>query len=338
MQSDLPVTLHGESAILRPGMRMTRQVANAYRDSPAATVSQAIQAIRQGQPWREVVRREYAETNPWLHQIIVDRARVRFFDEHPFPPNSLVLDVGAGWGQITLPLSAHHRVVAVEPTPERLEFIMAAAEQELRAERIYFLQADFIDVEFGPVFDRICCIGVLEWVAKFRPDGDPRAIQLEFLRRLRASLKPGGQCIVGIENRLGLKYVLGARDDHSGLRQTHVFDATLAASRYRAQTEEPLRVFTYSLAEYDELFRQAGFSRISAFGAYPDYKLPEVIIPLDPPGTLSRYILEHDLPPDHDGLDGHLLPNQDELRSHYRSLAAMQIAHVFAPSFFFTLG
>jgi hypothetical protein len=97
-------------------------------------------------------------------------------------------------------------------------------------------------------------------------------------------------------------------------------------------------VFTYSLAEYDELFRQAGFARISAFGAYPDYKLPEVIMPLDPPAALSQYILEHGLPPDHDGVDGHLLPNQDELRSHYRSLAEMQIAHVFAPSFFFMLG
>jgi SAM-dependent methyltransferase len=338
MHADLPVILRGEPAILRPGKRVARTVAHAYRDTPAPTASRVIQAVRAGRPWREAVRDEYAHDNSWLCRIIADPARARFFDDQPLAPDSLVLDVGAGWGQMTLPLAAQHRVVAVEPTPERLEFIMAAAEQERRAERIYFLEADFLEVKFEPVFDAVCCIGVLEWVPKFRPEGEPRAVQLEFLRRLRASLKPDGRAIVGIENRLGLKYLLGARDDHTGLRHTHVFDAALAAARYRSQTEEALRVFTYSLAEYKTLFREAGFIQVSACAAFPDYKLPEVILPLDPPEILNRHILEQGLPPDHDGMDGHLLPNQDELRSHYRSLAEMQLAHAFAPSFFFTLG
>ena len=37
---------------------------------------------------------------------------------------------------------------------------------------------------------------------------------------------------------------------------------------------------------------------------------------------------------EHDGVDGSPLPNQEELRSHSLSLARMNLAHYFAPSFF----
>ena len=100
-----------------------------------------------------------------------------------------------------------------------------------------------------PIFDLVCCIGVLEWVPKFQ-GGDPRKVQLAFLRRMRSTLRPGGKCYVGIENRLGLKYFMGGRDDHTGQRNVGVFDQTLAAAKHRTITGEELRVFTYSHAEY----------------------------------------------------------------------------------------
>ena len=84
-----------------------------------------------------------------------------------------MLDIGAGWGQTALPLSRAHEVAALEPTPERLAFIRAAAVQEGVTKRLHFIQADFFDVEFETKFDLVTCIGVLEWVPKFRP-GDPR--------------------------------------------------------------------------------------------------------------------------------------------------------------------
>jgi len=337
MPDSIQMTLGGKPVILRPGERVAQKVANAYRDTPASATARVLAAIRNGIPWREAVRQEYAEKNPWLYHIITHPDRARFIESHPPASGSWALDIGAGWGQITLPLTRHCQVVAVEPTPERMDFIHAAAEQERQHHKISFLEASFLELELPPVFDYVCCIGVLEWVAQFHREGSPRAVQVDFLRRIRNALRAGGRCCLGIENRLGLKYLMGARDDHTTLALVNTFDAHLAAKKYQALMGDELRVFTYSLPEYQELFHEAGFTRISAYAAFPDYKLPSMILPLAEPETLNAHILGAPLPPEHDGVDGHLLENQKELGSTYRSLAKMGIAHYFAPSFFFLL-
>jgi 2-polyprenyl-3-methyl-5-hydroxy-6-metoxy-1,4-benzoquinol methylase len=310
----------------------------SYRDTAANTLRAIIAAVEEGKPWREVIAEHYAQINPWLHAIVTSPTRDLFFRLHPPAAGARVLDLGSGWGQIALPLARRGdlAVTALEPTPERLDFIHAVARQEGLANRMHFLQTDFQSVEFGPEFDLVICVGVLEWVPKFAP-GEPRAVQLDFLRRVRRALRPGGALVVGIENRLGLKYLLGARDDHTGQRQISVLDAHLAAARHQAATGEELRAFTYSLEEYLKLFREAGFATIGTHGAFPDYKLPQLILSCDDVPAFNRQLGDTPLPPEHDGIDGQILPDAAIFRSHYYSLARLGVAHVFCPSYFFEL-
>ena len=309
-----------------------------YRDTAAEQLRTITAAVANGRPWREMVAEQYAQSQPWLHAIVTSPTRDLFFRQFPPRERARVLDVGAGWGQIALPFARRGdlTVAALEPTPERLAFIQAAAQQERIAERMYFIQANFQEVTFQPVFDLVCCIGVLEWVPKFRA-GEPRQLQIEFLRRMRSTLRPGGKCCVGIENRLGLKYVLGGRDDHTSQHLVSVFDAELAAAKHLAGTGQALRVFTYTHAEYALLFSEAGFTRVETYAAYPDYKLAQLILPFDSPAEINKTLLQVTIPPEHDGVDGHLLPNAADCVSHYRSLARMGVAHFFCPSFFFIL-
>jgi 2-polyprenyl-3-methyl-5-hydroxy-6-metoxy-1,4-benzoquinol methylase len=311
---------------------------DSYRDTAEENLRAIVQEVEKGVPWRAAVAARYATGHPWLHQIITSPARALFFRRHPPPPGARILDIGAGWGQIALPLAreANTLVTALEPTSERLAFIRAAATQEGLAGRMHFVQADFLDLEFEPVFDLVCCIGVLEWVPKFR-SGEPRGLQLDFLRRVRAALGPGGRCCLGIENRFGLKYLLGSRDDHTGRKNISVFDATLAAARHQALAGEELRVFTYTFAEYEALFREAGFGSIETHAAFPDYKLPELILPFASPAALNQALLDGPIPAEHDGSDGQPLPHPEEYISHYRSLARLGLAQYFCPSFFFIL-
>lgn len=308
-----------------------------YRDAPAGELDGLIAEISSGRPWREAVSALYAESNPWLHRIVTDPCRDLFFRMNPPPSGSLVLDVGAGWGQLSLPLAAANRVVALEPTPERLGFLRAAARQEGLDGRMGFLQADFQALEFGPRFDLVCCVGVLEWVGRFG-EGDPRALQLDFLRRLRACLAPGGRLVVGIENRLGLKYLLGVPDDHTGLPGVSVLDREAAARRHLELTGRPLRVLTYSLSEYETLFAEAGLRAPRAWGAWPDYKLPSRVLPVGP--ALESAVLSGPAVPEHNGYNGApLAPElQEALASHYRSLARLGMAGAFAPSFYLEAG
>jgi 2-polyprenyl-3-methyl-5-hydroxy-6-metoxy-1,4-benzoquinol methylase len=327
-------THRGQSVSLQPGEAWTPSAAeDTYRDAPANELWEIVKAIRSGQPWRDVVSSRYAKSNPWLHQIVTSPKRDLFFRQHPPKSGAKVLDIGSGWGQIALPLArdAKAEVVALEPTPERLAFIQAAAQQEGVANRMYFLQADFFDVEFESRFDLITCIGVLEWVPKFR-NGDPREVQIEFLRRARNLLAPDGQLVIGIENRLGLKYLLGAPDDHLGTPNIAVYDATLASQKWLTQSGQPLRSFTFTRAELAELLATAGFRETTFFAALPDYKLPERIIPFGP--ATNDHFASSNFIPEHDGVSGQPLTIQDELNSHYRSLAALGIASDFVPSFF----
>jgi hypothetical protein len=170
-------------------------------------------------------------------------------------------------------------------------------------------------------------------VPKFRP-GDPREVQIDFLRRARSLLAPNGRLVVGIENRLGLKYLLGAADDHIGIPGIAVYDAELASKKRLAQCGQPLRSFTYTRVELEQMFNAAGFRDLRFFAALPDYKLPQQIIPLDPPGLLDEYFLQDHFVPEHDGSNGRLLDIQDELRSHYRSVAQLGVSRFFTPSYF----
>jgi 2-polyprenyl-3-methyl-5-hydroxy-6-metoxy-1,4-benzoquinol methylase len=325
---------HGQSFSLNAGEAWTPQsAAETYRDTPAGELWDIVRTVRSGQPWREVVASHYAKTNPWLHQIVTSPKRDLFFRQHPPKAGARILDIGSGWGQIALPLARETstEVVALEPTPERLAFVQAAAQQDGVAGRMYFLQGDFFEVEFSERFDLVTCIGVLEWVPKFR-NGDPHDVQIEFLRRARARLAPGGQLVIGIENRLALKYLLGAPDDHIGSPNIAVYDAALASGKWLKQSGEPLRSFTFTRGELAELLVTAGFREATFFAALPDYKLPELILPLGQ--STNDHFASDKFIPEHDGCSGQPLAVQAELRSHYRSLAQMGIADNFVPSFF----
>jgi 2-polyprenyl-3-methyl-5-hydroxy-6-metoxy-1,4-benzoquinol methylase len=340
----------GRHYTLNPGDHWSAgAIAPSYRDTAARELWEIVDEIRLGRPWRECVASHFQAKMPWLHRIVTDVSRDLFFREHmPLPDGANVLDVGAGWGQISLPLSRHHTVTALEPTPERLAFIRAAANQEDRGNHLHYIESDFMEVDFETTFDLVCCIGVLEWIPKFRA-GPARDLQVDFLRRLQQTLSPAGRVVVGIENRLGLKYLLGARDDHTGLSLVNVLQAPDAAAKHRALTGEDLRVFTYTLPEYRRMFAEAGFQQVSTFAAFPDYKLPQTILPVEQSRSLrdgneqavwnpdANQRLGSPLPPDHDGIDGTLLPNQREITSLYHSLAGCGIAPFFAPSYFFIL-
>ncbi len=159
-------------------------------------------------------------------------------------------------------------------------------------------------------------------------------MQAEFLNRIRALLKPGGQLVIGIENRLGLKYLLGAPDDHLGVPNIAIYDAALAAQKWQAQSGQNLRSFTFTQGELANLLKAAGFRTATFFAALPDYKLPQLILPLGP--EINDHFECGEFVPEHDGHSGRPLAFQAELQSHYRSLARLKIAQEFVPSFFVT--
>jgi 2-polyprenyl-3-methyl-5-hydroxy-6-metoxy-1,4-benzoquinol methylase len=331
------ITQGTEVISLKEGELFSSKEGPVYRDTQKNILEGIIHKIMKGVPWRKVVRECFELDNKWLYDIITHPDRDLFFRLHPLPKGASVLDVGSGWGQISLRLAAQgHLVTVSEPTAERLEFIRVVSEQEGISKNLFFIGCDYQDLSFSKKFDVITCIGTLEWCGKFRDDTDVQKIQLEFLKKIKVDLKEGGYCVVGIENRFGLKYWLGASGDHTGVPYTENMDAKLANKLWKQRTGVDLKVFTYTVSEYQTMFRKAGFTQLKFFAAFPDYKIPQAIVAIEEPDMLLEFILNSRIPSEHDGSNGRLLPDsiQEKLKSHYKSLAIMGVAQYFAPSYF----
>ena len=332
---------HEKSHALPAGRRYAAPRPAGFRDTPAAELRGLIAEVEAGRPWRDAVQQRYAAAKPWLYKIITDPSRTAFLPTVLPAGPGLVLDIGAGWGQISRPLAVTRPVVALEPVAERLAFLEAAARQDGVHDNIAYLEADYLEIDFQDRFAVIAAIGVLEWAGAFQNHTDPQKRQRDFLRKTRGELAAGGSLVLGIENRLGLKYLLGCPDDHLGVPHISNLPADLARPRWQASSGHPLQSFTYSLGELEQMLRAAGFGTLEFFAAFPDYKLPAQIIPLADGGRDFNTWLQHAaLPPDHNGYNGTALDPalQETIAAHYRSLAAEGIAHHFAPSFFVRAG
>lgn len=308
---------------------------SCYQDTSEENIRSVIEEIKNGTHWKKAVKEKYKEANPWLYEIVCSPQRTKFIDEYIKPKNFQILDIGAGWGQFTIPLAKQNQICSLEPTPERLDFIKAASKQEGVDQNISYIGADYFDVKFENKFDLILSIGVLEWVGAFKTDKPPEEVQKEYLSKIKTELKEYGRLVIGIENRLGLKYLLGANDDHTGLPNISCLTSNLAKVKFKQQVDCELKCFTYSFSEYKKLLLKAGFKNITFHVASPDYKLPTKIFPVKgEASTFNEFLLNNNWINEHDGSNGKTLLNQDQLQSVYFSIAEMDIAHYFAPSFF----
>ena len=104
---------------------------------------------------------------------------------------------------------------------------------------------------------------MLEWVGKFTNSAKPpETAQFGFLKKIKRDLTEEGKLAIGIENRLGIKYLLGANDDHIGLPHISCFSKrAFAKSKFKQKTNQDLQCFTYSLHEYKTCFIKQVFQK-----------------------------------------------------------------------------
>ena len=172
--------------------------------------------------------------------------------------DATVLEIGCGCGAITGVLCKKVKSVdAVEISPRRAE-IAAYRNQEYNNLTIHV--GNLNDMKFGKKFDYVTLIGVLEYAGSFTKTDNP---YVDFLQNCRKFLKDDGVLILAIENRLGMKYWSGAREDHTG----GYFDGITGYTKTTA-------VRTFARKELKNLLQIAGYGEQKWFYPHPDYKMP----------------------------------------------------------------
>ncbi len=250
----------------------------------------ALNEEAEAEGWRAAIDRNLSG---WRWQSVADAGRTHWAHLLDLRGEERVLDVGCGMGQHTDYLARRvGEVHALDAVWERLRFTATRCRQE-GLDNVATCCASALEPPFAPdSFDLIVLIGIVEWLAEWKREGDPRAVQVQVLRRLKDLLRPGGRLVVGIENRYGYNMFLGARD-HTGLRFTSVLPRSLAdqvnrrfatgqfLSRRGRAEETPYRTYTYARPGYRSLMADAGLGEPQFYYPYPGYNYPLRLIPLD---------------------------------------------------------
>jgi len=212
----------------------------------------------------DIVKREddfsdlLAADRRWPLLYHLSPLRRNLLEWYGFGHDTRLLEIGAGCGALTgLFCERTSDVVAVELSKRRAEII---ANRHSDKHNLEIVAGNLNDISFDGQFDCITLIGVLEYAGEYTRTQNPYH---DFLQQVREHLKPEGTLILAIENKFGLKYWAGAKEEHNG-KYFDSIENYLHSSNIR----------TFGKAELQELMKLAGFGTVTFYYPMPDYKLP----------------------------------------------------------------
>jgi 2-polyprenyl-3-methyl-5-hydroxy-6-metoxy-1,4-benzoquinol methylase len=205
----------------------------------------------------------------WPIKYHLSPQRHMLLNWYPFRTDSSLLEIGAGCGAITgVFVNKLKQIDSNELSPSRAQVIY---NRFRNVPNLNILTGDINDLKTKIQYDYVTLIGVLEYSGKYSKSKEP---YLDILRTSKKLLKKDGHLLIAIENKLGLKYIGGAPEDHTG----KLFD-----SLENYPQSEGVR--TFSKSELTKLIISAGFEKTDFYYPFPDYKMPQIVFSED--GLLS---------------------------------------------------
>lgn len=180
----------------------------------------------------------------------------------PISKKSRVLEIGAGCGAVTggfAKLAGH--VDCIELSKKR-SMINATRHREYSNIDIYVGNYTDVEPHLTELYDYVSLIGVLEYAGSYISAKEP---YIELIKSAIKHLKPDGKLLIAIENKFGLKYFAGCKEDHTG----NYFDGI---EGYRSNPG----VRTFSKGSLIKMFDTVGL-KYRFYYPYPDYKLPHTV-------------------------------------------------------------
>ena len=139
--------------------------------------------------------------------------RENIIDWIPMDKDTKVLEIGSGCGAITGALARKAGKVTCVDLSKKRSLINAYRNQE--CDNVTIKVGNFLDIEpdLDADYDYCLLIGVFEYGQSYMDSKTPYE---DFLKIIRKHTKSGGRIVMAIENRYGLKYWAGCKEDHLG--------------------------------------------------------------------------------------------------------------------------
>ncbi|MFT7512310.1 MAG: ubiquinone/menaquinone biosynthesis C-methylase UbiE/aminoglycoside phosphotransferase [Candidatus Omnitrophota bacterium] len=269
--------------------RLNKNPDNYYVEFPREDMTRLLQGARSDLDGTFQTYLRETDAPPRLGEYILGAGRAGWKFLLPVGEQTRVLDLGCGWGGLAYSLAdSCAEVVAMDSTYERMQLLKIRTDRDGR-DNIRCVCAG--DGEFLPFaddqFDLIIINGVLEWVPSGM-EGDPREVQLHFLKEARRVLKPGGVLSLGIENRNAWKTWFRQPDGHTDLHYVPWLPRRLADRYSRSKGKGPYRNYLYSESQYRQLLKEAGWDRSEFHIPCPGYHHPTSMVRRDDRAALRQ--------------------------------------------------
>ncbi len=189
--------------------------------------------------------------------------RGNIVDWLPIGRKDKVLEIGSGCGAITEKLAEKAGSVTCVDLSAKRSHINAYRNHD--KDNIEIHVGNFSDIEpsLPEDYDYICMIGAFEYGQSYIHTDTPYE---DFFRIIKKHVKDNGRIIIAIENKLGLKYWAGCKEDHLGTYFSGLEGYPEGGSA---------RTFTRQGLE--KIFKSCGAMEYSFYYPYPDYKFPTMI-------------------------------------------------------------
>lgn len=219
--------------------------------------NELLNMVRENLNLTQIVR----EDNRWPILYHLSSIRHNLLDWYPFNSRSELLEIGAGCGAMTGLLCDKVGSVTCIELSKRRSLINAYRHSDKN--NLEIVVGNLNDIKLTEKYDYITLIGVLEYAALYTEHEFPYHT---FLNNIKKLLKEDGKIIIAIENKFGLKYWAGSREDHTGRffdgLENYPFDQKIA---------------TFSKMEMESILNKVGFRQLEFFYPFPDYKMPTQI-------------------------------------------------------------
>lgn len=198
------------------------------------------------------------ERKSWPILYHLSSQRENIVEWLPITKDMKVLEVGSGCGAITGALSRKAgEVTCIDLSRKRSRI---NAYRHMDSDNVTIHVGNFQDVEpdLPCDYDYICLIGVFEYAQAYIESQTPYE---DFLNIIKKHVKPQGNIAIAIENKFGLKYWAGCREDHLG---------TYFSGLENYPDGGVVRTFTADGLR--RIAKRCGYEQAQMYYPYPDYK------------------------------------------------------------------
>lgn len=203
-------------------------------------------------------RREIEARKSWPVLYHLSPLRENIVEWLPIKKTDCILEVGSGCGAITGALARKGKDVTCVDLSKKRSMINAYRHVECDNVTIHVGNFKDIEPDLPDDFDYICLIGVFEYGQAYIGGKTPYQ---DFLNILLPHLAEGGRIIIAIENKYGLKYFAGCKEDHLG---------TWFSGIENYNSGDGVR--TFSRCGLEKIFRSCNVKESHFYYPYPDYK------------------------------------------------------------------